>query len=129
MDPTNLRLNTPFEALLYKLLDRITKTTLVLHDLLKHTPRRMVTTRAAGGSETVPELPVWGQRGSQCKQEVTLSRGMRRQLMRDGFVVDVCEGGVTFAISSCTLTCCCAPNSRAGPKVSRPSTGSVGTCL
>ncbi|TRY85551.1 hypothetical protein DNTS_017173, partial [Danionella cerebrum] len=30
---------------------------------------------------------------SQCKQPVMLSKGERRQLIRDGFVVDVCENG------------------------------------
>ncbi|KAL0970286.1 hypothetical protein UPYG_G00239870 [Umbra pygmaea] len=82
-----------FEALLYKPLDRVTKTTLVLHDLLKNTP------------EQHPDHPVLQEalrlsrsflsgvnEGSQCKREVTLSKGMRRQLMRDGFVVDVNDG-------------------------------------
>ncbi|XP_042154237.1 active breakpoint cluster region-related protein isoform X3 [Oncorhynchus tshawytscha] len=83
-----------FEALLYKPLDRVTKTTLVLHDLLKHTPQ------THGDHPVLLEALRLSQsflsgvnEGSQCKQEVTLSRGMRRQLMRDGFVVDVCEGG------------------------------------
>ncbi|XP_031441073.1 active breakpoint cluster region-related protein isoform X2 [Clupea harengus] len=83
-----------FEALLYKPLDRVTKTTLVLHDLLSHTPPdhhdnpllqealRISSSFLAGLNET-----------SQCKRAVTLSKGMRRQLMHDGFVVCVCENG------------------------------------
>lgn len=82
-----------FEALLYKPLDRVTKTTLVLRDLLKTTPvehgdyaplqeaLRLSRSFLSGVNES-----------SQCKREVTLSHGMRRQLMRDGFVVDASEG-------------------------------------
>ncbi|XP_039677253.1 active breakpoint cluster region-related protein isoform X4 [Perca fluviatilis] len=82
-----------FEALLYKPLDRVTKTTLVLRDLLNTTPMehgdytflqealRLSRSFLSGVNES-----------SQCKREVTLSHGMRRQLMRDGFVVDVSEG-------------------------------------
>ncbi|KAM9406978.1 active breakpoint cluster region-related protein-like isoform 1-T1 [Salvelinus alpinus] len=92
--PDKSKTEYTFEALLYKPLDRITKTTLVLHDLLKHTPQ------THGDHPVLLEALRLSQsflsgvnEGSQCKQEVTLSRGMRRQLMRDGFVVDVCEGG------------------------------------
>ncbi|XP_070711068.1 active breakpoint cluster region-related protein [Pempheris klunzingeri] len=82
-----------FEALLYKPLDRVTKTTLVLRDLLKATPvehrdytflqeaLRLSRSFLSGVNES-----------SQCKREVTLSHGMRRQLMRDSFVVDASEG-------------------------------------
>ncbi|XP_041926440.1 breakpoint cluster region protein isoform X2 [Alosa sapidissima] len=83
-----------FEALLYKPLDRVTKTTLVLHDLLSHTPPdhhdnallqealRISSSFLSGLNET-----------SQCKKAVTLSKGMRRQLMHDGFVVCASEHG------------------------------------
>ncbi|KAK7176975.1 hypothetical protein R3I93_001040 [Phoxinus phoxinus] len=83
-----------FEALLYKPLDRVMKTTLVLHDLWKHTPPdhpdsitlqealRLTSSFLSGVNER-----------SQCKRAVMLSRGERRQLLRDGFVVDVCESG------------------------------------
>ncbi|XP_032367236.1 active breakpoint cluster region-related protein isoform X4 [Etheostoma spectabile] len=81
-----------FEGLLYKPLDRVTKTTLVLRDLLNTTPMehgdytflqealRLSRSFLSGVNES-----------SQCKREVTLSHGMRRQLMRDGFVVDASE--------------------------------------
>ncbi|XP_041739963.2 active breakpoint cluster region-related protein isoform X2 [Coregonus clupeaformis] len=83
-----------FEALLYKPLDRVTKTTLVLHDLLKHTPQMHSDHHVLQEALRLSRSFLSGvNEGSQCKQEVTLSRGMRRQLMRDGFVVDVCEGG------------------------------------
>ncbi|XP_052353198.1 active breakpoint cluster region-related protein-like isoform X1 [Oncorhynchus keta] len=83
-----------FEALLYKPLDRITKTTLVLHDLLKHTPQQHSDHPMLQEALRLSRGFLSGvNEGSQCKREVTLSRGMRRQLIRDGFVVDVCEGG------------------------------------
>ncbi|XP_037530417.1 active breakpoint cluster region-related protein [Nematolebias whitei] len=80
------------EALLYKPLDRVTKTTLALQDLLKTTPvehkdyavlqevLRLSRSFLSGINES-----------SQSKRGVTLSHGMRRQLIRDGFVVDVSE--------------------------------------
>ncbi|KAI9543337.1 hypothetical protein NQZ68_011986 [Dissostichus eleginoides] len=82
-----------FEALLYKPLDRVTKTTLVLLDILKTTPEthqdfallqevlRLSRSFLSGVNES-----------SQSKRGVTLSHGMRRKLMRDGFVVDASEG-------------------------------------
>ncbi|KAK6292053.1 hypothetical protein J4Q44_G00378380 [Coregonus suidteri] len=83
-----------FEALLYKPLDRVTKTTLVLHDLLKHTPQQHSDHPVLQEVLRLSRSFLSGvNEGSQCKREVTLSRGMRRQLMRDGFVVDVYEGG------------------------------------
>ncbi|XP_029382776.1 breakpoint cluster region protein isoform X1 [Echeneis naucrates] len=82
-----------FEALLYKPLDRVTKTTLVLRDLLKTTPEEH------GDYATLQEALRLSRsflsgvnESSQCKREVMLSHGMRRKLMRDGFVVDVSEG-------------------------------------
>ncbi|KAJ8008322.1 hypothetical protein DPEC_G00103630 [Dallia pectoralis] len=84
-----------FEALLYKPLDRVTKTTLVLHDLLKHTPLEHQDHTILQEALRLSQSFLSGvNEQSQCKREVTLSRGMRRQLMRDGFVVDVGEGGV-----------------------------------
>uniref|UniRef100_A0A3B3RXX5 Si:dkey-33c9.6 n=1 Tax=Paramormyrops kingsleyae TaxID=1676925 RepID=A0A3B3RXX5_9TELE len=89
--PDNCRTKYTLE-LLYKPLDRVTKTTLVLHDLLKHTPEdhpdhphlqealRISSSFLAGVNED-----------SHCKRAVTLTKGIRRQLMRDGFVVDASE--------------------------------------
>ncbi|KAL7875859.1 hypothetical protein AOLI_G00108220 [Acnodon oligacanthus] len=83
-----------FEALLYKPLDRVTKTTLVLHDLLKHTPGDLHDSTLLQEALRVSSSFLCGvNEGSQQKRAVTLSRGERRQLVRDGFVVDVCEGG------------------------------------
>ncbi|KAF0029271.1 hypothetical protein F2P81_018376 [Scophthalmus maximus] len=123
-----------FEALLYKPLDRVTKTTLVLH-VRKHwiidfihclrcssffcvlnqpydvsksetrpSPRSLQdllrTTPVGHGDHVALQEALRLSRGflsginesSRGKREVTLSHGMKRQLMRDGFVVDVSEG-------------------------------------
>ncbi|XP_028853634.1 breakpoint cluster region protein isoform X2 [Denticeps clupeoides] len=90
----NFKTRYTFEALLYKPLDRVTKTTLVLHDLLKNTPPdhsdrsplqealRISSNFLSGLNDT-----------SHCKKAVTLSKGMTRQLMRDGFLACACDGG------------------------------------
>ncbi|GAA6106727.1 active breakpoint cluster region-related protein [Tachysurus ichikawai] len=83
-----------FEALLYKPLDRVTKTTLVLHDLLKQTPADHHDSVVLQEALRVSSSFLSGvNEGSQCRTSVTLSRGERRQLVRDGFVVEVCDGG------------------------------------
>ncbi|XP_018551974.1 active breakpoint cluster region-related protein isoform X1 [Lates calcarifer] len=82
-----------FEALLYKPLDRVTKTTLVLRDLLKTTPVEHKDYVALQETLRLSRSFLSGvNESSQRKREVTLSHGLRRQLMRDGFVVDVSEG-------------------------------------
>ncbi|XP_066537647.1 active breakpoint cluster region-related protein isoform X2 [Hoplias malabaricus] len=92
--PESSRMKYTFEALLYKPLDRVTKTTLVLHDLLKHTPCDHHDYTLLQEALRVSSSFLCGvNEGSQQKTAVTLSRGERRQLIRDGFVVDVCEGG------------------------------------
>ncbi|PWA28864.1 hypothetical protein CCH79_00012933, partial [Gambusia affinis] len=81
------------EALLYKPLDRITKTTLVLRDLLKTTPVEHKDYAALQEALRLSQSFLSGvNESSQSKREVTLSHGMRRQLMRDGFVVDASDG-------------------------------------
>ncbi|XP_067380412.1 active breakpoint cluster region-related protein isoform X2 [Channa argus] len=81
-----------FEALLYKPLDRVTKTTLILLDLLKTTPAEHKDYVALQEALRLSRSFLAGvNESSQSKREVTLSHGMRRQLMRDGFVVDVSE--------------------------------------
>ncbi|KAK2863099.1 hypothetical protein Q5P01_002632 [Channa striata] len=81
-----------FEALLYKPLDRVTKTTLVLLDLLKTTPAEHRDYVALQEALRLSRSFLAGvNESSQGKREVTLSHGMRRQLMRDGFVVDASE--------------------------------------
>ncbi|XP_051284797.1 active breakpoint cluster region-related protein isoform X1 [Dicentrarchus labrax] len=82
-----------FEALLYKPLDRVTKTTLVLRDVLKTTPVEHGDYSSLQEALRLSRSFLSGvNESSQSKREVTLSHGMRRQLMRDGFVVDASEG-------------------------------------
>ncbi|XP_034020404.1 breakpoint cluster region protein isoform X2 [Thalassophryne amazonica] len=91
--PDKARTTYTFEALLYKPLDRLTKTTLVLHDLVKTTPEEHKDYTALQEALRLSRSFLAGvNERSHCKWEVTLSHGMRRQLMRDGFVVDTCEG-------------------------------------
>uniref|UniRef100_A0A1A8EV15 Breakpoint cluster region n=2 Tax=Nothobranchius korthausae TaxID=1143690 RepID=A0A1A8EV15_9TELE len=81
------------EALLYKPLDRVTKTTLALRDLLKTTPVEHRDNAALQEALRLSRSFLSGvNESSQSKCGVTLSHGMRRQLMRDGFVVDANEG-------------------------------------
>ncbi|XP_007242069.2 active breakpoint cluster region-related protein isoform X1 [Astyanax mexicanus] len=92
--PDSSRTKYTFEALLYKPLDRVTKTTLVLHDLLKHTPDDHHDSTLLQEALRLSSSFLSGvNEDSQHKTAVTLSRGERRQLVRDGFVVDVYEGG------------------------------------
>uniref|UniRef100_A0A096LRS6 Si:dkey-33c9.6 n=1 Tax=Poecilia formosa TaxID=48698 RepID=A0A096LRS6_POEFO len=80
-------------TLLYKPLDRVTKTTLVLRDLLKTTPVEHKDYAALQEALRLSQSFLSGvNESSQSKREVTLTHGMRRQLMRDGFVVDASEG-------------------------------------
>ncbi|KPP57419.1 hypothetical protein Z043_124863, partial [Scleropages formosus] len=84
--PDNSRTEYTLEALLYKPLDRVTKTTLVLHDLLKHTPLNHPDHSLLQEALRISSSFLSGvNEDSHCKRA-------RRQLMRDGFVVDMCEG-------------------------------------
>ncbi|KAJ3589534.1 hypothetical protein NHX12_010379, partial [Muraenolepis orangiensis] len=74
-------------ALLYKPIDRVTRSTLVLHDLLKHTPKDH------------PDFPLLQDalRISQnflssINEEIDPRRTAARQLVKDGFLVEVSEG-------------------------------------
>ncbi|XP_066578626.1 active breakpoint cluster region-related protein isoform X2 [Amia ocellicauda] len=82
-----------FEALLYKPLDRVTKTTLVLHDLLKHTPPDHPDCPLLQEALRISSSFLSGvNEESQKKSSVTLSKGQNRQLVKDGFLVDFSEG-------------------------------------
>ncbi|KAM8900086.1 active breakpoint cluster region-related protein isoform 2-T2 [Spinachia spinachia] len=81
------------EALLYKPLDRVTKTTLMLHDLLKTTPEGHGDYASLQEALRLSRSFLSGvNERSQSKREVMLRHGARRRLMRDGFVVDAGEG-------------------------------------
>ncbi|XP_067435872.1 breakpoint cluster region protein [Thunnus thynnus] len=96
-----------FEALLYKPLDRVTKTTLVLRDLLKATPVEHQDYAVLQEALRLSRSFLSGvNESSQCKREVTLSHGMRRQLMRDGFVVHEGERGLRHLFLYTDLLLC-----------------------
>uniref|UniRef100_A0A8C6WZL4 Si:dkey-91m11.5 n=1 Tax=Neogobius melanostomus TaxID=47308 RepID=A0A8C6WZL4_9GOBI len=81
-------------ALLYKPIDRVTRSTLVLHDLLKHTP------------SSHPDLPLLqdalrisqnflssiNEEITPRRQSMTVKKGEHRQLLRDCFMVELVEG-------------------------------------
>ncbi|XP_041094237.1 active breakpoint cluster region-related protein isoform X2 [Polyodon spathula] len=93
-ESSNCRTTYTLEALLYKPLDRVTKITLVLHDLLKHTPEdhpdrpllqeslRISSSFLSGVNEEVPHK----------KSAVTISKGTICQLVKDGFLVELSDG-------------------------------------
>ncbi|XP_076017491.1 breakpoint cluster region protein [Genypterus blacodes] len=82
-----------FEGLLYKPLERVTRTTLVLRDLLTSTPEEHSDHAALTEVLRLSRGFLAGiNESSQCKRGVTLSHDVRRRLMRDGFVVEVFEG-------------------------------------
>ncbi|CAL9708716.1 unnamed protein product [Knipowitschia caucasica] len=82
------------ETLLYKPVDRVTRSTLVLHDLLKHTP------------SSHPDLPLLqdalrisqnflssvNEEITPRRQSMTVKKGEHRQLLRDRFMVELVEG-------------------------------------
>ncbi|XP_033828103.1 PH_BCR_vertebrate and RhoGAP_Bcr domain-containing protein isoform X1 [Periophthalmus magnuspinnatus] len=82
------------ETLLYKPIDRVTRSTLVLHDLLKHTP------------SSHPDLPLLqdalrisqnflssvNEEITPRRQSMTIKKGEHRQLLRDRFMVELVEG-------------------------------------
>ncbi|KAK7909801.1 hypothetical protein WMY93_014485 [Mugilogobius chulae] len=89
----NSRTKYTFEALLYKPLDRVTKTTLVLRDLLKTTPEEHQDHASLREALRLSRSFLSGvNESSHGRKGVTLTHEKRRQLIRDGFVVDESEG-------------------------------------
>ncbi|CAL8266733.1 unnamed protein product [Merluccius merluccius] len=80
------------EALLYKPIDRVTRSTLVLHDLLKHTPKDhpdfLVLQNALRISQNFLSSI---NEEIDCRTAVTTPKGEARQLVKDGFLVEVSE--------------------------------------
>ncbi|XP_033839909.2 breakpoint cluster region protein [Periophthalmus magnuspinnatus] len=82
-----------FEALLYKPLDRVTKTTLVLRDLLKTTPEEHRDYTSLQEALRLSRSFLSGvNESSQGRRGVTLTHEKSRQLIRDAFVVDESDG-------------------------------------
>ncbi|KAM6969788.1 active breakpoint cluster region-related protein isoform 1-T1 [Aplochiton taeniatus] len=82
------------EALLYKPIDRVTRSTLVLHDLLKHTPKDHPDFPLLQDALRISQnfLSSINEEIDPRRTAVTTPKGEARQLMKDGFLVEVSEG-------------------------------------
>ncbi|XP_053341913.1 active breakpoint cluster region-related protein isoform X1 [Clarias gariepinus] len=82
------------EALLYKPIDRVTRSTLVLHDLLKHTPKEHPDFALLQDALRISQnfLSSINEDIDPRRTAVTTPKGEVRQLVKDGFLVEVSEG-------------------------------------
>ncbi|XP_028838596.1 active breakpoint cluster region-related protein isoform X2 [Denticeps clupeoides] len=82
------------EALLYKPIDRVTRSTLVLHDLLKHTPKDHPDFALLQDALRISQnfLSCINEEIDPRRTAVTTPKGEARQLVKDGFLVEVSEG-------------------------------------
>ncbi|XP_053195621.1 breakpoint cluster region protein isoform X5 [Scomber japonicus] len=101
----NLRVRSPkdckdqtaknsLEALLYKPVDRVTRSTLVLHDLLKHTPTSHPDHPLLQDALRISQnfLSSINEETTPRRQSMTVKKGENRQLLRDSFMVELVEG-------------------------------------
>ncbi|CDQ71228.1 unnamed protein product [Oncorhynchus mykiss] len=82
------------ETLLYKPVDRVTRSTLVLHDLLKHTPSSHPDYPLLQDALRISQnfLSSINEEITPRRQSMTVKKGENRQLMRDCFMVELVEG-------------------------------------
>ncbi|XP_059573475.1 active breakpoint cluster region-related protein isoform X3 [Alligator mississippiensis] len=82
------------EALLYKPIDRVMRSTLVLHDLLKHTPADHPDYPLLQDALRISQnfLSSINEDIDPRRTAVTTPKGEARQLVKDGFLVEVSEG-------------------------------------
>uniref|UniRef100_A0A3Q3JV41 Active breakpoint cluster region-related protein n=1 Tax=Monopterus albus TaxID=43700 RepID=A0A3Q3JV41_MONAL len=80
-------------ALLYKPIDRVTRSTLVLHDLLKHTPKDHPDFPLLQDALRISQnfLSSINEEIDPRRTAVTTPKGEARQLVKDGFLVEVSE--------------------------------------
>ncbi|XP_076025177.1 active breakpoint cluster region-related protein isoform X5 [Genypterus blacodes] len=81
------------EALLYKPIDRVTRSTLVLHDLLKHTPKDHPDYPLLQDALRISQnfLSSINEEIDPRRTAVTTPKGEARQLVKDGFLVELSE--------------------------------------
>ncbi|XP_072495981.1 active breakpoint cluster region-related protein isoform X2 [Notamacropus eugenii] len=81
------------EALLYKPIDRVTRSTLVLHDLLKHTPVDHPDYPLLQDALRISQnfLSSINEDIDPRRTAVTTPKGETRQLVKDGFLVEMAE--------------------------------------
>ncbi|XP_048838483.1 breakpoint cluster region protein-like [Brienomyrus brachyistius] len=82
------------EALLYKPVDRVTRSTLVLHDLLKHTPSSHPDHPLLQDALRISQnfLSSINEEITPRRQSMTVKKGENRQLLKDSFMVELVEG-------------------------------------
>uniref|UniRef100_A0A667ZF89 ABR activator of RhoGEF and GTPase n=1 Tax=Myripristis murdjan TaxID=586833 RepID=A0A667ZF89_9TELE len=83
-----------YTSLLYKPIDRVTRSTLVLHDLLKHTPKDHPDFPLLQDALRISQnfLSSINEEIDPRRTAVTTPKGEARQLVKDGFLVEVSEG-------------------------------------
>uniref|UniRef100_A0A452T1C2 BCR activator of RhoGEF and GTPase n=1 Tax=Ursus maritimus TaxID=29073 RepID=A0A452T1C2_URSMA len=81
-------------ALLYKPVDRVTRSTLVLHDLLKHTPSSHPDHPLLQDALRISQnfLSSINEEITPRRQSMTVKKGEHRQLLKDSFMVELVEG-------------------------------------
>uniref|UniRef100_A0A673ZUW9 BCR activator of RhoGEF and GTPase n=1 Tax=Salmo trutta TaxID=8032 RepID=A0A673ZUW9_SALTR len=81
-------------TLLYKPVDRVTRSTLVLHDLLKHTPSSHPDYPLLQDALRISHnfLSSINEEITPRRQSMTVKKGENRQLLRDCFMVELVEG-------------------------------------
>uniref|UniRef100_A0A8C4E3M5 Breakpoint cluster region protein n=1 Tax=Dicentrarchus labrax TaxID=13489 RepID=A0A8C4E3M5_DICLA len=81
-------------SLLYKPVDRVTRSTLVLHDLLKHTPTSHPDHPLLQDALRISQnfLSSINEETTPRRQSMTVKKGENRQLLRDSFMVELVEG-------------------------------------
>ncbi|XP_014891101.1 active breakpoint cluster region-related protein isoform X2 [Poecilia latipinna] len=81
------------EDLLYKPIDRVTRSTLVLHDLLKHTPKDHPDFPLLQDALRISQnfLSSINEEIDPRRTAVTTPKGEARQLVKDGFLVELSE--------------------------------------
>ncbi|XP_015221791.2 breakpoint cluster region protein isoform X1 [Lepisosteus oculatus] len=82
------------ETLLYKPVDRVTRSTLVLHDLLKHTPSGHPDHPLLQDALRISQnfLSSINEEITPRRQSMTVKKGENRQLLKDRFMVELVEG-------------------------------------
>ncbi|XP_026538643.1 breakpoint cluster region protein isoform X1 [Notechis scutatus] len=82
------------ETLLYKPVDRVTRSTLVLHDLLKHTPSSHPDYLLLQDALRISQnfLSSINEEITPRRQSMTVQKGEHRQLLKDSFMVELVEG-------------------------------------
>uniref|UniRef100_A0A3Q3WPD8 Uncharacterized protein n=1 Tax=Mola mola TaxID=94237 RepID=A0A3Q3WPD8_MOLML len=82
------------ETLLYKPVDRVTRSTLVLHDLLKHTPSSHPDYPLLQDALRISQnfLSSINEEITPRRQSMMVKKGENRQLLRDRFMVELVEG-------------------------------------